>query len=173
MANPFLGEIRAVSFQFAPVGWALCNGQLLSISQNSALFSLLGTQYGGDGRTTFGLPNLEGRVAINFGTGLSTYVQGETGGQETVQLTVSQIPNHHHYLSSANAPATSTSPASGPWGVPSVAGQPQNLYGSPTSGLAASDVIGPTGAGQAHENRQPFLTMNYIIALEGVYPARG
>jgi microcystin-dependent protein len=172
MADNFLGEIRSVSFNFAPVGWALCDGQTLLISQNTALFALLGTQFGGDGRSNFALPNLQGRVAIHAGQGQSFYDIGETGGSDTHALTIAEIPNHHHYLTAVNVPATSPSPTVGPWAIPNAGGVVKELYSAPPNAFAASDIVGPTGASDPHENRQPFLVLNYIIALQGIFPSR-
>jgi microcystin-dependent protein len=171
MSQAFLGTIRLVGFNFAPVGWALCQGQTLSISQNAALFSLLGTFFGGDGRQTFSLPDLRGRVAVGQGQGpsLSSYAQGQTGGSERVPLDVAQIPAHTHTMMAA---ANVTAPNPGPGlalGTPATA---VRLYGTnlPTGLSPAS--IGPFGSGNAHENRQPFLALNYIIALTGIFPSR-
>lgn len=174
MAEPFLGQIIAVGFNFAPVSWAFCNGQLLPIAQYSALYSLLGTTYGGDGETTFGLPDLRGRVPINQGTGpgLSNYVLGQVGGFEQVTLTSGNLPAHTHTAGTANSPGTTNIPASntvlsdeGP-GTPAVTtyvpfGNPQALVGS---------TIQFVGQGLGHENLQPYLAINFIIALEGLYP---
>ena len=171
MSQAFLGTIRLVGFNFAPVGWALCQGQSLSISQNTALFSLLGTFFGGAGQQTFNLPDLRGRVAVSQGQGpgLSNYTQGQTGGLETVPLNAAQAPAHTHTLMAA---ANVTAPNPGPslaLGTPATA---VRLYGanSPTALSPAS--IGPFGSGVAHEDRQPLLALNYIIALEGIFPSR-
>jgi microcystin-dependent protein len=174
MADQFLGEIRAVSFEFAPYEWAFCNGQLMSISQNTALFSLLGTQYGGDGKTTFALPNLQGVVALGFGQGpgLSPYSIGETGGAEVVTLTVPEMAAHEHQLLAMNAPATATSPSAGVWAVGELSGHSMDLY-APSAVTQAAPAITYVGGGESHENRQPFLTLNYVIALTGIFPARG
>lgn len=173
MADPFVGEIRPVSFNFAPVGWALCDGQLIAISQNTALFSLLGTQFGGDGRSNFALPNLQGVVALGFGQGpgLSLYSIGETGGSEVVTLTVAEMPSHQHQLTAMNAPANATSPSAGVWAVGENSGHSVDLYAA-AAVTQAAPAITYTGGGGDHDNRQPFLTLNYIIALEGIFPSR-
>ncbi len=168
MSEPFVGEIRIVGFNFAPQGWALCNGQLLAISQNTALFSLLGTFYGGDGRSSFALPNLQSRVPAHqgTGTGLSSYVVGQVGGAESVTLTTAQMPKHAHGLNAVTTARTS--------GLPTghvLSGN--GAYGNPptTTQLDRSAISGQGGS-QPHENRQPFLVLNFIIALQGIYPAR-
>jgi microcystin-dependent protein len=171
MADPFIGEIRAVGFNFAPQGWAMCNGQLLPIAQNTALFSLLGTYYGGNGQTTFALPDLRGRspMHIGQGPGLTSRVLGEEGGAEGVTLTADQIPGHSHALNASAAKATEKTPTGQ---VNAVTGPA--TYGSPeASPTTMSDqAIGSTGGGLAHENMPPFLAINYIIALTGIYPSR-
>jgi microcystin-dependent protein len=171
MSDPFLGTIRLVGFNFAPIGWALCQGQALPISQNTALFSLIGTTFGGDGVQTFNLPDLRSRVAVGQGQGpgLSSYVQGQTGGQEGVALTIQQAPMHSHALMAAG---TATTPNPGPslaLGTPDVA---VRLYGSGSPTPLASSSIGNFGGSVSHENRQPFLALNYIIALQGIFPTR-
>ncbi len=167
--EPFIGQIQLFGFGWAPTGWALCNGQLLSISANTALFSLLGTTYGGDGRTTFGLPDLRGRVPVGQGQGpgLSSVDLGEQAGVESVTLTVQQLAQHGHGVS-ATANSTSKSPADA---VPGF--NPNNPAFGPTDGTAmAQNMIGLTGNSQPHENRQPFLGACYCIAVEGIYPSR-
>lgn len=176
--DPILGEIRLLPFNFAPRGWALCQGQTLSIAQNSALFALLGTQYGGDGRTTFGLPDLRGRAALGMGQGqgLSLYPLGTMTGTESVTLFTANLPAHTHPLSGATVPVstaagTTNSPAGGYFAP--AAGQ----YGDSGGGgnMAAgllNGTSGSTGDGGAHENRMPFLVLNYCIALQGVFPQR-
>lgn len=172
MSEAFLGSIRLVGFNFAPVDWALCQGQLLPISQNTALFSLIGTYFGGDGVQTFALPDLRGRVAISQGQGpgLSNYTQGQAGGSETVTLNSAQVPAHTHTLMAATT-ATGYNP--GPalaLGTPTAA---VRMYGQSSPTPLAPASIGPFGSGNAHENRQPYLAPNYIIALAGIYPPRG
>jgi microcystin-dependent protein len=171
MSEPFVGEIRMFAGNFAPRGWAFCDGQLLAISQNDALFSLFGTTYGGDGQTTFGLPDLRGRVPIHQGTGpgLANRRIGEKGGQENVTLTTAQLPPHGHALNASSDTATSTDPAAN---VPANAAT-TNIYGSdaPFEALNAQAVTN-TGGGRDHANEMPFLCVNFIVALSGVYPSR-
>lgn len=166
MAEPFLAEIRLMSFVFPPKGWSLCNGQLMPINQNQALFSLLGTTFGGDGRVTFGLPNLQGRVAVHMGSG---HTLGEVGGQQAVTLSIPQIATHVH-IAKGSTTAGVNSPANSPVLANS---NPQQVYG-PASGLVAMNpaVIGNTGGSQAHLNMQPFLTLSYCIALQGIFPSQ-
>jgi microcystin-dependent protein len=165
--DPFIGEIRLVSFNFAPKGWALCAGQLLPINQNQALFSLLGTYYGGDGRTTFALPDLRGRIPVGAGEppAGSSYPLGATGGQETVGLTTGQLPAHAHAVNASSAAATKKSPAAA---FPAGGG----AYAAEQNVRMKAAMIGRTGGGEGHENRQPYLSLNYIIALQGIYPAQ-
>jgi microcystin-dependent protein len=174
MQDPWIGEIALVAFGFAPVGWAMCNGQLLSIAQNTALFSLLGTTYGGDGVNNFALPNLQSRVPLHFGqgSGLSPYVLGQTVGVESVTLQTPQIPAHTHtYTPQANTAAGAAgSPAGALW-AGSATGDTIYKPGASNTTMAAQ-TIGNTGGSQPHENRQPTLALNYIIALVGVYPSR-
>jgi len=169
MANPYLSEIRLVSFGFAPNGWAMCNGQLLSINQNQALFSLIGTFYGGNGTTNFQLPNLQGRVMVGMG---NNTILGESNGVESVSLTIPQIPDHSHTIG-ASLNAASSVTAAGM--VPAVSPPPVgNAYGSvpSTSNVMDPNTVSPVGEGQPHENRMPSLTLNYVIALVGIYPSR-
>ena len=173
MSNPYLGEIRIVGFNFAPVGWALCNGQLMSIQQNTALFSLLGTTYGGNGVTTFALPNLQGRVPIHFGQspGTSNYVQGQMAGAEVITLATSQIPPHSHLVNCNTGGGTQASPSGG---VPAVESTGTSLDYSATGdgNIMNSAMIGNTGGGQPVSIVQPYLCMNFIIALNGIFPSR-
>lgn len=166
--NPFLGQIQAFGFNFAPRGWAMCNGQLLPISQNTALFSLLGTTYGGDGRTTFALPDLRGRVSMQMGTGpgLSTYRIGEKGGLERVNLTTQQIPSHNH---SGKTAAETADPAK-PEGN-SLASSIIYKNQAPDAALNSA-TIGNGGGGQAHENMQPYFILNWCIAITATFPPR-
>ena len=166
MSEPFLGEIKMGGWNFAPRGWALCNGQLLSIAQNTALFSLLGTTYGGNGQTTFALPNLQGRVPMHWGNGpgLTPRVIGEVDGSETVTLMSTQIPAHNHALQGADE-ATTKSPANA---VPAFASTP--TY-NPAANLAMTPT-GIAGGSQPHENMQPSLAVTFVIALEGIFPSR-
>lgn len=171
MSNPFLGEIRMVGFYFAPRGWAFCAGQSLSISQNDALYALVGTIYGGDGVTTFRLPDLRGRVPVSQGQGLglSSYTIGQAAGTESVTLLVTQIPSHSHAIAAASGGTRSANPSG-------------NLLGSGESDMYTHDganpatlsanTIGVNGGSQPHANMQPYLSVNFIIALEGVFPSR-
>lgn len=175
MSSPYIGQITLFGGTFAPQGWALCNGQILSIAQNAALFSILGTTYGGDGQSTFGLPDLRGRVAIHAGQGpgLTNRTLGSSGGTENVTLTTAQIPSHEHTLRGRNEAADSDDPTNN---VPAIA-EDQNRNGLPVYSTAApnadmdADAITPTGGGGSHPNVQPYLTVNYIIALTGVFPS--
>lgn len=165
MADPFVAEIRLFPFNFAPRGWAFCNGQLMPISQNTAVFALLGTNYGGDGKATFGLPNLQGRAAMGPGQapGLSLYELGESGGEAAVALDASELPPHSHELRADSGPADTGSPAA------SLAVANTNGYGSPQNLVAMAPLGGPP---QPHNNRQPYLVVNFCIALQGVFPPR-
>ena len=167
MAEPFLAEVRIMSFGFAPRGWAQCFGQLMPINQNQALFSLLGTQFGGNGQTTFALPDFSARVPMHRGLG---HTIGEAGGQASVTLTTAQMPAHSHLVSARSTPGQSNQPSPNA----SLAGStPQNMWGAATS-LQPMDgaMVGPAGGSQAHENRMPFLALNFAIALQGIYPSR-
>jgi microcystin-dependent protein len=173
----FIGEIRMFGGNFAPRGWALCDGQLLPISQYTALFSLLGTTYGGDGRTTFALPDLRGRVPIHagHGPGLSDYRLGQTGGQETVTLTTQQIPAHSHTASVSQAADSSVGTSDKPENMlpaRNAASTPQYGTTANVNMSGASVSVGNTGGNLPHENMQPYVTVNYIIALEGIFPSR-
>ena len=164
MADPFTGEIRIMSFVFAPKGWALCNGQLLPINQNQALFSLLGTTYGGDGRVNFALPDLRGRVAIHEGSGRTL---GERGGEQAHTTTVSEMPQHTH-AANASSSAGNQSFASG--NVLAAAG---NLYAGPSNLTSLHPTsVANVGGSQAHLNMQPFLTLSFCIALLGIFPSQ-
>src|SRR5690348_1690109 len=172
MASPFVAEIRIFPFNFPPKGWAFCDGQLLSLSQNTALFSLLGTTYGGDGKSTFALPNLQGDAPMHpgQGPGLSLYDLGETGGVESITLLVSEIPVHSHIVNASDFPADHTVPA------PSnilAASQGGNLYAAAANLVPmAFQALPPAGGGLPHNNMQPYLTLNFCIALQGVFPPR-
>lgn len=172
MATPFLGVISMFGGNFAPRGYALCQGQLQSIAQNTALFSLLGTTYGGDGQVTFALPDLRGRAPIHQGTlpGGSTYVIGQVLGSETVTLTSAQMPNHNHTLGASSAPGSAAGPTGAVWAA-YTAGQNYAAAASVNATMSAS-ALSPAGGNQPHENRQPYLAINFIIALEGVFPSR-
>ncbi len=172
MSEPFLAEIRIFAGNFAPRGWAFCNGQLLPIAQNTALFSLIGTTYGGDGRTTTALPNLQGRAPMHpgRGPGLTARRLGQRGGAETLTLSAAEMPNHTHGLMARNAPATANAPNTNTSLARSALGfayKAQDPNVSLADGALASD-----GGSQAHNNTQPYLTMNFIIALVGLYPSR-
>lgn len=165
MAEPFLSEIRIMSFGFAPQGWALCNGQLLPINQNQALFSLLGTTYGGDGRVNFALPNLQGRVPIHMGGG---HTLGERGGEQAHTLSISELPTHTHVASASPSQGNDPNPGS------HVLASPLNLsYGGAASLVSmAPQSLGNMGGSQAHLNMQPFLTLTFTIALQGIFPSQ-
>jgi microcystin-dependent protein len=170
--DPFVAEIRIFPFNFAPKGWAFCDGQILPLSQNTALFSLLGTTYGGDGKSNFALPNMQGNAPMHpgQGPGLSLHDLGETGGSETVSLLESEIPSHSHALSASNSDGTDQAPAGEQLagGVGGIA-----LYGTPGALTALSgNALAPAGGDQPHNNMQPYLTLNFCIALQGVYPPR-
>jgi microcystin-dependent protein len=171
MSEPFIGEIRMFGGNFAPRGWAFCNGQMLSIAQNTALFSLLGTMYGGDGRTTFALPDMRGRAPIHQGQGpgLSQRPIGAKGGTEKVLLSVANLPSHTHLARANSAGATQPSPAGNvPATTPGPSYQP-----APDGGTQMNpNFIAPSGGGQGHPNMQPFLAVSFIIALEGIFPSR-
>jgi microcystin-dependent protein len=171
MSTPFIAEVRLVGFNFAPADWNFCNGQLLSISQYDALFALIGTTYGGDGQSTFGLPDLRGRIPIHQGSnGVSTYVMGQTGGLENVTITSNAYPLHSHVLSASPNPGTSGSPTG------NVAGGLSNAYSAsaPSTSLPMNaTVLGSAqGSGQPHSNLQPYLTLNWVISLFGVFPSQ-
>ena len=174
MANPIVAEIRIFPFNFAPKGWAFCDGQLLPLSQNTALFSLLGTTYGGDGKSIFALPDMQGNTPMHpgQGPGLSLHDLGETGGSDTVSLLESEIPSHSHTVMAAANPALLKLPA------PSASlarSQNDNAYQSNVTQnlvLMNDNAIAPAGGDQPHNNLQPYLTLNFCIALQGVYPPR-
>ncbi|HEY2755744.1 MAG TPA: tail fiber protein [Pseudolabrys sp.] len=178
MTEPFLGQIQLYGFNFAPKGWAFCAGQVLPISQNAALFSLLGVNYGGDGVRTFGLPNLQQRVAVGFGsgTGLSTYQIGESGGTTAVTIDSTQMAAHTHSLVATTdrgsvQSATNNLLGTGASGPPTKQNA-ANLYSGQVPNAVMPASIGPTGGGQPHANVQPSLTLNYCIALAGTFPQR-
>jgi microcystin-dependent protein len=173
MSDPFVAEIRMFPGNFAPKGWAFCNGQLLPISQNTTLFSLLGTTYGGNGTSNFALPDLQGRAPMHpgQGPGLSLRDLGEEGGQETVTLAVQEIPLHNHTANASTNPTNTQSPAGAVWSKEIGAGFLD--YGGLTGNNQMSPAaLAPTGGGQPHQNMQPYLTVNFIIALQGVFPPR-
>ena len=173
MADPFVAEIRIFPFNFAPRGWAWCDGQLLPLSQNTALFSLLGTTYGGNGKSNFALPDLQGRAPMHpgQGPGLSLHDLGETGGSETVTLLESEIPSHAHAWNAVNSDGTSQSPVAQlmAGGIGGIA-----AYATPGAIVSMSDnMLAPAGGDQPHNNLQPYLTFYFCIALQGVFPPRG
>jgi len=174
MSNEFVAEVRAFPFNFAPKGWAFCDGQIIPISQNTALFSLLGTYYGGDGKSNFGLPNLQGDVAIGMGQGpgLRDYFIGENGGSDSVTLLLQEMPAHPHPLKAdGNNGANNSSPANA-----SLSFSPNtHIYTNAITPLAQFSpmAIAPAGGGQPHNNMMPYLTLNFCIALQGIYPPRG
>ncbi len=177
MSDQFLAEIRPFPFNFAPQGWALCNGQILPISQNTALFSLLGTTYGGDGKSNFALPNLQGRSPMhwNQGPGLSNHPLGETGGSATVSLIVSQMPQHTHGINCLDTPRTRGQVGNPANAIPAkTGGIPANAYtsGGTQNQTMAANAVGTAGSGLPHNNMQPFLTLNFCIALQGIFPSR-
>ncbi|MBX7220294.1 MAG: tail fiber protein [Blastocatellia bacterium] len=167
MATPFIGEIKMFGGNFAPLGYAFCDGALLAISQNDTLFIILGTTFGGDGQTTFGLPDFRGRVPIHAGQGpgLSAYPLGQKAGAETVTLAAGQIPAHTHSFSASTADATSNTPTTN---VPAAGGS----YATTPGTTMNAAMVGTAGGGQAHENRMPFLTVTFVIALQGIFPTR-
>jgi len=165
MAEPFLGEIKLMSFIFPPKGWALCDGQFLPINQNQALFSLLGTTYGGNGQTTFALPNLRGRVPIHMGNG---HTLGEAAGTESVTINLQTMPQHFHLMNGSTVASGGNDNPAGRF-----LGSAGNLYHTPASLTTMNPAtIGNTGGSQPHENRMPFLTLSFCIALQGIFPSR-
>jgi len=172
MSDPFLGEIKINAFNYPPHGWAYCSGQLMNISQNSALYSLLGTAFGGDGKTTFALPNLQGRTAVHPDSRVNLK-QGNTGGAETVTLTTASIPNHTHGLQAMNAAATDPSPVGKMLSQTQASGA-IHMYHAAGTAMTTMDSrsLLPTGGSQPHANMQPYLALNFCIALVGIYPMR-
>ncbi len=173
MADPFVAEVRLFPFNFAPQGWASCDGQLMPISQNAALFSLLGTTYGGNGVSNFALPNLQGRAAMQpgQGPGLSLHDLGETSGSETVALLESELPSHGHSLSSLPAPGDAPTPASFSF-ARTIGATPYRDPTGATLAAMAPEMLATSGSGLPHNNMQPYLTLSFCIALQGVYPPR-
>jgi microcystin-dependent protein len=163
MSEPFLGEVKIISWNFPPKGWAFCNGQLLPINQNQALFSILGTTYGGDGRVTFALPNLQGRSPVHVGDGI---VLGELGGETAHTLNISELPAHNHVPVGSSAAPTLPSAAGNLWS-PS-----PGLYNSTPNSAMNPACITPTGGSQPHENMSPYLVLNFVIALQGIFPSQ-
>lgn len=171
MAQPYVGEIRMFAGSFNPAGWMFCDGSVLPISENETLFQLIGTTYGGDGQSTFALPNLQSRVPVHFGTGPSgvTYSLAETGGAEEITLTTGQMPTHSHPLLASTALATQETPGNNVTGQSEIA-----IYGTQAPLTPGLDVaaIAPVGGSQPHENEQPYLVINYIISLFGIFPSQ-
>jgi microcystin-dependent protein len=164
MTDPFVAEIRVVGFDFPPKGWAYCDGQLIPLAQNTALFSLLGTTYGGNGMTTFALPDLRGRTPVHRGT----EAQGEFGGSENVTLAASNLPAHTHGMRAASGAATDVSPAGNVWATWS-----DGQYSNQSPGVTMdAGAVGSAGGGQPHPNRPPYLALSYIIALQGIFPSQ-
>lgn len=168
MAEPFVGELKLVALNFAPRGWALCNGQLLPISGNQALFSLLGTTYGGNGTTNFALPNLRGRIPIGAGSGIT---QGSLGGEESHVLTLAELAAHSHTPQCSNAAGNQAGVAGAVWARDSASLNPPYRAGPMNAAMNASSVTA-TGAGLPHDNMQPSLVLNWIIALQGIFPSQ-
>ncbi|QHT57736.1 phage tail protein [Cellulomonas sp. H30R-01] len=178
MADPFVAEIRMFAGNFAPKGWALCNGQILPISQNTALFSLLGTTYGGDGRSTFGLPDLQGRSPVHHGQGpgLQPVALGEELGSSTVTLLESEMPLHGHTVATLpdGTRGTTGNPSGAAWATSRIGRVTEELYGSGPGALTMSPgALAVTGGGQPHDNLPPYLVLTFIIALQGIFPPRG
>lgn len=174
MSNPFVAEIRMFAGNFAPKGWALCDGRLLSISQNPALFSLLGTTYGGNGTSNFALPDLRGRAPMQAGQGpgLTLRDLGETGGEQAVTLLQTELPPHSHQALASVSPASKTDPANGAWGA---GPRRENLYANQSAGAFQPmnpSAVGVAGGDQPHNNMPPYVGLTFIIALQGVFPAR-
>jgi microcystin-dependent protein len=165
MSDPFIGEIRMFGGNFAPVGWAICNGALMAIDQNTALFTLIGTTYGGDGQTTFALPDLQGRIPMHNGNG---FVIGEKGGAESVTLTTNQIPAHNHAASVSSLGAVSRDPAGHVW----AAWNSKQFSDQPSDGAMNPGAIANAGGSQPHDNMVPFVVINFIISLFGIFPTQ-
>jgi microcystin-dependent protein len=165
VSEPFLSEIKIVGFNFAPKGWALCNGQLLPINQNQALFSLLGTTFGGNGQTTFALPDLRGRVPIHVG---GSHVLGERAGEQAHTLNIQELPTHLHVLQATSNASTTDTPDT----TVMLATAALDIYRQPTTLVAMEPgIVGPVGGSQAHQNMEPFLTLTFCIALQGIFPS--
>lgn len=164
MGTPFLGEVKIVAFNFPPKGWAMCNGQFLPINQNQALFSILGTTYGGNGQTTFALPDLRGRTPLHFGDGFNL---GEKGGEENHTVTNSEMPAHNHLVNASLAPADLNTPVGN---LPASGGQ--QVYGPTANNAMRANAITNVGGSQPHNNLSPLLVLNFVIALVGIFPSR-
>lgn len=174
MSEPFIGQIMMFGGNFAPRGWAFCNGQLLSIAQNTALFSILGTTYGGDGQTTFALPDLRGRVPMQWGNGpgLTPRTLGESSGAENVTLLTTQMPAHNHSAQAVEGPANIEGPQGALWATAEPTGTVSTYSTSNPNATMSPTAIGQAGGNQPHNNMQPYLCVSFIIALEGIYPSR-
>lgn len=164
MATPFLGEIKIISWNYPPKGWAFCNGQLLPINQNQALFSLFGTTYGGNGQTTFALPNLQGRVPVHFGSGI---VQGQVGGETAHTLIMSEMPQHNHFAQGSTGAPNQGNPGGNYW-----AALPNSYSTAAPNNIMVPASISSTGGNQPHNNMQPYLVLNFIVALQGIFPSQ-
>lgn len=167
MSEPFLGEIKLFAMTYAPKGWALCDGSLLAISQNQPLFSLLGTMYGGDGRTTFALPDLRGRTPVFYGQGITI---GQAAGEENHTLTTAEMPMHTHTAYASSSTATVKTPAGNTWAAPDNASA--NTYQAAADGVMSEQALGQAGASLPHPNMQPYTVLNFCISLTGIYPSR-
>ena len=168
MSEPFLAEVRIVAFNFPPRGWAFCDGQILPINQNQSLYSLLGTTYGGDGRTSFALPDLRSRTPIHVGSSNgSIHLLGQKGGEETITLSAAEMPQHTHPPQANSALADQGSPVNNFW-----AQESQNMYDPTANNTMSADTVLSVGGGQAHNNMQPYLVLNFCIALQGLFPSR-
>jgi microcystin-dependent protein len=164
MSEPFLGEVKIISWNFPPKGWAFCNGQLMPINQNQALFSILGVTYGGDGRQTFALPNLQGRAPVHVGNGISL---GELGGETAHTINISELPAHNHVPLGSSATGTLPGTSGNLWGA-----SPANPYSSTANTAMNPACVVAVGGSQPHENMSPYLVLNFIIALQGIFPSR-
>ncbi|MDQ3747645.1 MAG: tail fiber protein [Acidobacteriota bacterium] len=174
MGTPFIGEIRMFAGNFPPKGHAFCNGQIIAIRQNTALFSLLGVTYGGDGKTTFGLPNLQGRAALSFGQGpgLQLRSMGEEGGVTSVNLIIDQMAGHNHTAGASGGNGDSPSPGGAIWSSAGVGRNPPPAYQSAANTTMSANTLGLSGGSQPHNNMQPYLAVSFIIAMEGIFPQR-
>ncbi len=170
MSTAYVGEIRMVGFNFAPAGWMLCQGQILSIAEYDVLFNLIGTTYGGNGQTTFNLPDLRGRIPVHMGTGPqgNTYIQGQVAGEETVTVQISQMPAHTHILAGQTGAGSQSGPGSGYWAS---SGLEQFSTATPNNTMASASIRN-SGGSQPHDNMPPYLVVNFAISLFGVYPSR-
>ncbi|WP_395688260.1 phage tail protein [Caenimonas koreensis] len=171
MGQPYVGEIRMFGGNFAPLGWMLCQGQTMSIAENEVLFNLIGTTYGGDGQETFNLPNLASRVPIHMGTNINTYVIGQASGSEQVTLTTNQIPSHTHQMMANNTAASVSLPSGSILARPSSAVSNTLFYSTDLPVNMSATAVSAVGGNQPHDNTQPYLVINFIISLYGIYPS--